>query len=160
VAAEQYVDQLAIVRQLREQTRVLKEENDVLKGGGGGGTSGGMDTALIDAKIAASEARTDTKFAKLEGKIDILVERSTDARTEARTTRRTVIGTGLSVAALLVAIFTLYSNSFTLGSRVDEVARIEARQAYNELREREIEPADVPAQSNTTAPSPKKDRAP
>lgn len=36
-----------------------------LKHGGGGGTSGGMET--VDAKIAASEARTDTKFAELRG---------------------------------------------------------------------------------------------
>jgi hypothetical protein len=150
VAAEEPADQLALVRQLREQTRVLKEENDALKGGGGGGTSGGMDTALIDAKIAASEARTETKFAKLEGKIDILVERSTDARTEARSTRRTVIGTGFSIAALVIAIFTLYSNSFTLGSRVDEVARIEARQTFNELQEREPESTPEPAEANTS----------
>ncbi|HYI39093.1 MAG TPA: hypothetical protein VE053_02115 [Allosphingosinicella sp.] len=143
-------DQLALVRNLRDQTETLKAENEALKGGGGGGTSGGMDRALVDAKISASEARTDTKFAKLEGKIDLLVERSTDARTEARSTRRTVVGTGLSIAALLVAVFTLYNNSFTLGSRVDEVARVEARQAFNELRERDPEPTSGSLQNNAS----------
>lgn len=39
--------------------------------GGGGGTSGGMNE-IIDAKIAASEARTDANFARLVGKLDLL----------------------------------------------------------------------------------------
>lgn len=42
-----------------------RETEPTLYGGGGGGTYGGMDA--VDAKIAASEARTDTKFAELRG---------------------------------------------------------------------------------------------
>jgi hypothetical protein len=49
--------------------RTTKEQHDEiarrLKSGGGDGTSGGVDTT--DAKIAAAEARTDTKFAELRG---------------------------------------------------------------------------------------------
>lgn len=41
----------------------LEEPELPLQFGGGGGTSGGMD--IMDAKIAAAEARTDTKFAEL-----------------------------------------------------------------------------------------------
>jgi hypothetical protein len=30
---------------------------------------------LMDAKVAAAEARTDTKIARLEGKLDLLVSK-------------------------------------------------------------------------------------
>lgn len=43
------------------------ERQATLQHGGGGGTSGGMD--IIDAKIAAAEARTDTKFAEVLGEL-------------------------------------------------------------------------------------------
>lgn len=46
-----------------------------LKTGGGGGTSDGMDA--VDAKIAASEARTDTKFAELRGDLKDFAKKST-----------------------------------------------------------------------------------
>ncbi|HEX8214569.1 MAG TPA: hypothetical protein VF582_03755 [Allosphingosinicella sp.] len=130
----------AKLQEQHARANVDVEQEPPLKGGGGGGTSRGMDNALIDSKIAASEARTDTKFAKLEGKLDLILERvetvkeqSTDARSEARATRRTVIGTGVSLGALLIAIFTLYTNSFNLGARVDDIARIEARETYNQI---------------------------
>lgn len=133
-------DQFALVRNLRAQNAALQAENSSLKTGGPGGTSGGMDPALVDAKIAASEARTGEKFAKLDGKLDLILEKietvraqSTDARTEARTTRRTVVGTGISLAALLLAVFALYSNGFNMGTKVGDVARIEAEQTYNRL---------------------------
>lgn len=51
------------LRLLQSQYEKQKAELDQLKSGGGGGTFTGMDT--IDAKIAASEARTDTKFEAL-----------------------------------------------------------------------------------------------
>jgi hypothetical protein len=117
-----------------------KTEEIALKGGGGGGTSGSMDPAIVDAKIAASEARTDTKFAKLEGKLDLIVAslnvingNATDAKSEARTTRRTIIGTGISLGALILAIAAFGVNTFTLGSRVDDIARVEAQQTYNQM---------------------------
>jgi hypothetical protein len=144
---------------LRAQNDRLSREMGALKGGGGGGTSGGMDTALIDAKVAASEARTDSKFARLDGKIDLLVERSTDARTEARATRRTVIGTGLSIAALLIAIFALYTSSFTLGSRISDVARAEARQTYDQLQARDAQRALPRPASNLQGPEPVSEKA-
>jgi hypothetical protein len=46
-----------------------------LKSGSGGGTSDGMDT--VDAKIAASEARTDTKFAELRSDLKDFATKST-----------------------------------------------------------------------------------
>jgi len=97
----------------------------------------------IDAKIAASEARTDTKFAKLEGKLDLIVasletvkSQAVDAKAEARTTRRYVVGTGFSLAALLLGIFALYANAFNIGTRVDDIARTRSQQTFNEMAER------------------------
>lgn len=52
-------------RELTEANNELHRQMEALKQGGGGGMSGGMDT--VDAKIAAAEARTDTKFAELRG---------------------------------------------------------------------------------------------
>ena len=46
-----------------------------LKDGDGSGTSGGMDT--VDAKIAAAEARTDTKFAELRGDLKDFATKTT-----------------------------------------------------------------------------------
>lgn len=63
--ADTNIDQLALVRTLRQQNDALGAENRTLKHGGPGGTSGGMD--VVDSKIAAAEARTDTKFAELRG---------------------------------------------------------------------------------------------
>ena len=46
-----------------------------LKHSGGSGTSDGMDT--VDAKIAAAEARTDTKFAELRGDLKDFATKTT-----------------------------------------------------------------------------------
>lgn len=122
------------------------------------------DIPLIDAKIAASEARTDTKFAKLEGKLDLIVAsletvkgQAVDAKAEARTTRRYVVGTGFSLGALLLGMFGLYANAFNIGTRVDDIARTEAQQAYNEMavqaaNERALGSQQEPARSLPAPP--------
>ena len=73
--AEAGEDQLAIVRKLREQNVELATENKSLKHGGSGGTFGGMDN--VDAKIAAAEARVDTKFAELRGDLSNFATKGT-----------------------------------------------------------------------------------
>lgn len=63
-------DQLAVVRTLKEQTRVLKEENDALKHGGGGGISSGMVAIkdYVDARDDAVESRLTQNLDKLATK--------------------------------------------------------------------------------------------
>jgi hypothetical protein len=68
-------DQLALVRNLKQQNVALESENHALKSGGPGGTSGGMD--VTDAKIAAAEARVDTKFAELKGALNQFATKNT-----------------------------------------------------------------------------------
>jgi len=157
--AEEFADQLAIVRQLKEQTRILKEENDALKGGGGGGTSGTMDTAIIDAKIAASEARADTKFSQVLGKLEGMDGKLTRIEADNIRTRSTVRTSAIALGALFVSIAALLvaaiSSSFNIGAKVGDVARTEARQTYNDLQPRPVQPIPVP-QSNPKVPQPTK----
>lgn len=144
---------------MSERRKKLAADEDVsdaaqsshLYGGGGGGTSPPMDP--VDAKIAAAEARTDTKFATLKGQLDLISakldsinEKATDARSEARTTRRTVVGTGLSLAALIMALVGFGGNMFGLGSRVDDIARVEAQKAVKERARLEAPAANSSAE--------------
>ncbi|MEH3047986.1 hypothetical protein [Sphingomonas adhaesiva] len=68
-------DQLAMVRTLRAHNERLEAEVNRLKSSDGGGMLPPMDT--VDAKIAASEARTDTKFAELRGDLSRFATKGT-----------------------------------------------------------------------------------
>jgi hypothetical protein len=86
-------DQLAIVRQLRLMNERLEGEVERLRSSGGG--DGRPPSDVVDAKIAASEARTDTKFAELRGDISRFATKGT-----AWGAMATAIGVVLTVAAL------------------------------------------------------------
>ena len=75
-----------------------------LFGGGGGGTSGGMDS--VDAKIAAAEARTDTKFAELRGDLAKFA------------TKGTVWGAMATALGIILAVAALSTNRFDAGMTV------------------------------------------
>ena len=95
-----------------------------------------MPDDLTDAKIAASEARTDAKFARLDGKIDLLQQSIATLgnnvnvqRTEASANRNallaTIIGTGLALAALIAAMLSYGASPFYNGTVVRDVVRAE-----------------------------------
>jgi hypothetical protein len=91
-----------------------------------------LDREQVGDMIAASEARTDVKFAHLEGKIDLLIEETRHSRTETaqelsfvrerlaegredqRATRNTVLATAIpaliGLAGLAVAVWQGYSS--------------------------------------------------
>lgn len=78
-----------------------------------------MTREEVDAKIAASEARTDTKFAALIGKIDVLIARMDQFELELRQLRtdmadlkKTVLITGIS--SVLAVIFGVAGFNATL----------------------------------------------
>lgn len=140
------------------------------------GTASGdatLDRDQVNDMIAASEARTDTKFARIEGKLDLILERFeagaakssmqiqaiadqeaaerehvrselTEIRGDYKATRNTVIATGISVVILVVAVLTLYVTALSTGAVLGNGHGASA-------------PAAVPAQSNRvevqTAPS-------
>lgn len=87
-----------------------------------------FDERLLDAKLEAVEARTETKFAQLLGKIDLLVQGVGDLKSEVskldgkigevdshtragnRGVITAIIATGLGVAALAWAGLQIFQN--------------------------------------------------
>lgn len=148
-------NELAVVRELKGRNKALADEVQALKGGGGGGTLPPMD--IVDAKIAASEARADAKFAKVEGKLDLILEKMSnvqsnniDARAEARNVKRTIITTGISIGALIIALFALFTNGFNVGSKMADVSR----QTYVDMSPASVAtaPSIGPNAGSTAAP--------
>jgi hypothetical protein len=102
---------------------------------GGQGTQSAMpfDERLMDAKLDAVEARTETKFAQLLGKIDLLVQTVTDVKTDigvlktdiqavdghTRTSKREIIiaivTTGFAVIALAWAGVQIFQGGLSIG---------------------------------------------
>ncbi len=97
-------DELAIVRRFKRENAELAEANRTLKQGGPGGTSGGMDAT--DSKIAAAEARVDTKFAQLRGDL------------EKFSTKSTVWGAAGTVVAILLAVAAFGGDRFDSGMSI------------------------------------------
>lgn len=57
---------------------------------------------LRAAEIAAAEARTDTKIARIEGKLDLVLESVRSSRDEARDNRRAVIANAWVIFGALI----------------------------------------------------------
>lgn len=91
-----------------------------LQPGGPGGTSGGMSD-LMDAKIAAAEARTDTKFAQVLARLDHLP--TTGAIWAAAAT------TIISIVGIMLAIMAFGSSWFGLGMDASAAAQAGADRA-------------------------------
>lgn len=127
-------DQLALVRRLRETNATLEQDLAALKQAGVSGTSRSMsDDALIDAKIAAAEARTETKFGALLHKLESMDGKLTRIEADNIRTRSTVRTSSFAVVSIIVAVlgllFATFTQSFNLGSRVSEIARSEVARA-------------------------------
>lgn len=91
-----------------------------LKSSGGGGMFDDMDT--VDAKIAAAEARTDTKFAKLLSQLELLNLRMGHVETSTAGLKLNTWLAMASAVALVVAIFGWGSSMFGVGMNVESVA--------------------------------------
>lgn len=90
------------------------------------------DDALTDAKIAASEARNDTKIAQITGKLDLVLSKLDAAQDETRTAfshikddnravraNQWVIAVGLAI--LIVAVVALFPVFFGIGTQVKDM---------------------------------------
>jgi len=102
-----------------------------------------MTRGEINEKIAASEARGETKIARIEGKLDLLlarVETSAEytrdsiqslkadnreflnaAKEDNRATRGNTIAVGIGLAILIVTIVTLFPLFFDIGTHLKEM---------------------------------------
>ncbi|KKB12391.1 hypothetical protein VE25_07515 [Devosia geojensis] len=98
------------------------DDGTPLHSGGGGGTSD--DMSIVDAKIAAAEARTDTKFVQVLSRLDNL---DSDIARNTRGIIPTIILTGISVVALVVAVFAWGNGMFSTGMSAQSIADQAAR---------------------------------
>lgn len=94
------------------------------------------DREYVDLKLEASEARAETRFVELNGKLDRLIEIAgstradldlvrTEVRNDYRSTRAAVVITGISIflalSALLLAVMTYGDAIFSRGMSVRDV---------------------------------------
>lgn len=75
-----------------------------LKMGGGDGTSGGM-SEIVDAKIAASEARTDAKFVQVLARLESIEKSTQGLRLNTWLAAATALGLAIAAMALGAAHF-------------------------------------------------------
>lgn len=84
---------------------------------------------MTDAKIALSEARTDVKFARLEGKIEQVLTSMDGLKADFGTNRGLIIGVGLSLAGIIMALTALltpvvgFSGTVSRGMSVRDVVK-------------------------------------
>lgn len=101
----------------------------------------------IDAKMAAAEARTDTKLAKLEGKLDLVLTEVRSAKQEAKEDSRTNRNLNIGLAAIIIAVIALIATfgpqMLDLGTRLDERAEqaFERQQKIAEDRDAAVKKA-------------------
>jgi hypothetical protein len=91
----------------------------------------------IQAKIEASEARNDTKIARLEGKLDLVLQTLQSSRDEARDNRRAIIANGWVIFGALIVVIgiviTVAPAVFDLGFRLRESITKEVQDRIPEL---------------------------
>jgi hypothetical protein len=90
-----------------------------------GSVPGSQSREEIDAKIAASEARSETKIARLEGKMDILIEKvgasTTAIREDGRATRANIWAVGVGILLLIGALIAAFPAFFDMGGHVADL---------------------------------------
>jgi hypothetical protein len=86
----------------------------------------------MKAAIELAEARTDTKIARMEGKLDLVISkidalnvRFEDARRDARDTRGNIWFVGLGLAVLIVGVVTLFPVFFSIGIHIRDLVHSE-----------------------------------
>lgn len=98
-----------------------------LQSGGGGGTF--EDMSIVDAKVAAAEARTDTKFAGLKGSLDLMNERLDNIQAATNGVRLNIWLAAATALGLGIAAMAFGSSQFGNGVMVTTAAVRDAADA-------------------------------
>lgn len=116
---------------------------------------GSQSTSMsdVDAKIEATEARTDTKFAELLGELRLLNQRLDHVEKSTSGMRSTVIGTGIGIVAVVIAVMAYGAQWFGLGMDAQQVSE----RAVNSAIERVAPQIDL-LKSNDVAVNAKLDQ--
>lgn len=80
---------------------------------------------LTDAKIKLSEAQTETKIARMEGKLDLVLSKLDDVRDDYRGTRANIWVVGLGLAVLIVGVAALFPSFFGMGAQIRDMVHNE-----------------------------------
>lgn len=79
----------------------------------------------VDAKISASEARTETKIARLEGKLDLVLSKLDHVAEDNRSTRANQWVIAFGLAVLIVGVAALFPVFFGMGAQLRDMVRDE-----------------------------------
>lgn len=79
----------------------------------------------IKEAIGAAEARGETKIARLEGKLDLVLSKLDDVRQDNRTARANQWVIGFGLALLIVAMFSAFPAFFGIGSQIRDLVHAE-----------------------------------
>jgi hypothetical protein len=89
----------------------------------------GQNSELIDAKIAACEARGEVKLARLEGKIDVMIANQASLKDGVNSVKNTVWTVGAIVVTVIVAsialVVALVPPSVTFGTQMRDMVQRE-----------------------------------
>jgi len=75
----------------------------------------------VQSHIGAAEARTDTKIARLEGKIDLVISKLDSAKDDSRTIRNNQWVIFFGLALLIVGVVTLFPIFFNVGAQIKDM---------------------------------------
>ena len=87
-----------------------------------------MTNDIVDAKIAASEARSEIKIVRIEGKLDLIANtisglssKMDDQKREASSNRNWIIGTIIVALGLMIAIMSYGATTFYNGTVIRDM---------------------------------------
>ena len=127
----------SLLTDLSEARRANRDDRP-LQGDAGSGTFPPMDA--VDAKIAAAEARTDTKFAELRADLQGLPTRA-DMQANATSLRNNVWGAALTALAITLAVIAFGGDRFDAGMGAGSAVApvVEQQKARDAAQDRKLD---------------------